>query len=76
VIEGHQETLPRAIARLPEPEREVLRLRYGINGDEARTVREAIRRLGIPGKRVAELEERALQRVATEREIEALRVAA
>jgi RNA polymerase primary sigma factor len=68
-----EETLRRAVARLPEPERDVVRLRYGINGDDSTTIREVSRRLGIPGKRVQELEARALQRLASEREIEALR---
>ena len=71
-----EETLRRAVARLPEPEQQVVRLRYGINGDEATSIRDAGRRLGIPGRQVEELEERALRRLASEREIEALRDAA
>jgi RNA polymerase primary sigma factor len=70
-----EETLRRAIARLPEPERTVVGLRYGINGDEPTTIRDAGRRLGIPGKQVTELEQRALKRLARERELEALRLA-
>jgi len=71
-----EETLRRAVARLPEPEQQVVRLRYGINGDGTASIREAGRRLGIPGKQVEELEERALRRLASEREIEALGEAA
>jgi len=71
-----EETLREAIERLPEPERNVVRLRYGINGDEATTIRDASRRLGIPGREVRELEARALERLASEREIEARREAA
>jgi RNA polymerase primary sigma factor len=71
-----EETLRKAVDRLPEPERNVVRLRYGINGDEATTIRDASRRLGIPGREVQELEARALTRLASEREIEALREAA
>jgi RNA polymerase primary sigma factor len=70
-----EETLRRAVARLPEPERIVVGLRYGINGDEPTSVRDAGRRLGIPGKQVTELEDRALRRLARERELEALRLA-
>ena len=70
-----EEALRRAVARLPEPERTVVGLRYGINGDEPTTVRDAGRRLGIPGKQVTELEDRALKRLARERELEALRLA-
>jgi DNA-directed RNA polymerase sigma subunit (sigma70/sigma32) len=50
--------------------------RYGINGDDATTIREIGRRLGIPGRQVQPLEEQALRRLASEREIEALRDAA
>jgi RNA polymerase primary sigma factor len=70
------ETLRRAVARLPEPEREVVKLRYGVNGDDATTIRAVSRRLGIPGRKVEELETRALERLANEREIEALHEAA
>ena len=71
-----EQTLRRAISRLPDDEREVVRLRYGINGDEATTIRDTGRRLGIPRRQVEQLEERALRRLASEREIEALRDAA
>jgi RNA polymerase primary sigma factor len=71
-----EETLRRAIARLPEEERQVVRLRYGINGNETTTIRETGRRLGIPGRQVEMLEAQALRRLASEREIEALRDAA
>jgi RNA polymerase primary sigma factor len=70
------QTLRRAIARLPEPEREVVKLRYGVNGDDATSIRGVSRRLGIPGREVERLETRALQRLASEREIEALHEAA
>jgi RNA polymerase primary sigma factor len=71
-----EHTLRRAISRLPEEERSVVKLRYGINGDEPTTIRETGRQLGIPGRQVERLEERALRRLASEREIEALRDAA
>jgi len=70
------QTLRRAIARLPEPEREVVKLRYGVNGDDATSIRGVSRRLGISGREVERLETRALERLASEREIEALREAA
>ena len=69
-------TLRRAVSRLPDTERDVVRLRYGINGDEPITIRETGRQLGIPRRQVERLEERALRRLASEREIEALRDAA
>ena len=71
-----EETLRQAVERLPDEERNVVRLRYGINGDDATSIRDTSRRLGIPGRQVQELEARALKRLAGEREIEALREAA
>jgi RNA polymerase primary sigma factor len=71
-----EETLRRTIDDLPEPERNVIRLRYGINGDEPQPLRETGRRLGLSAERVRQLESKALKLLATRREIEALREAA
>jgi RNA polymerase primary sigma factor len=71
-----EETLRRTIDELPEPERNVIRLRYGINGDEPQPLRETGRRLGLSAERVRQLESKALKLLATRREIEALREAA
>jgi RNA polymerase primary sigma factor len=71
-----EETLREAIDRLPEREREVVRLRYGINGDEPTPLREAGRRLGMSPEGVRRLETQALRHLAEEREVEALREAA
>jgi RNA polymerase primary sigma factor len=65
-----------ALARLPEREREVVRLRYGIDGDEPTPLREASKRLGISSEEVRRLERRALAELAESRELEALRPAA
>jgi RNA polymerase primary sigma factor len=62
---------------LPEREREVIRLRYGLNGDASpqplTTVGE---RLGVSPERVRQIEERALAHLALRREMQALREAA
>jgi RNA polymerase primary sigma factor len=71
-----EETLRRTIDELPEPERDVIRLRYGINGDEPQPLRETGRRLGLSAERVRQIESKALKLLATRREIEALREAA
>ncbi len=65
-----------ALDRLPEREREVVRLRYGIDGDDPTPLREAGRRLGISAEEVRRLERRALEELAESRELEALRPAA
>src|SRR3954452_7716627 len=71
-----EEALHAAIDRLPDREREVVRLRYGINGDDPTPLREAGRRLGMSPEGVRRLETQALRHLAEEREVEALREAA
>jgi RNA polymerase primary sigma factor len=71
-----EEALRAAIDRLPDREREVVKLRYGINGDEPTPLREAGRRLGMSPEGVRRLETQALRHLAEEREVEALREAA
>jgi RNA polymerase primary sigma factor len=68
-----EQLLRRTIEELPEPERKVIRLRYGINGDDPQPLRETGRRLGLSAERVRQLESKALKRLATRRELEALR---
>jgi len=71
-----EEALHRALEKLPEPERKVVKLRYGINGDNPTPLREAGQMLGMSAEGVRKLEKRALERLAQEREIEGLRDAA
>jgi RNA polymerase primary sigma factor len=70
------DALRRALDRLPEREREVVKLRYGINGDDPTPLSETGRRLGISQDAVRRLERRALSELAESRELEALRRAA
>jgi RNA polymerase primary sigma factor len=66
----------RAVAALPEREREVVKMRYGLNGDvEPVSLDEIGRRMGLTRERVRQIENAALERLAVEREIEALRAA-
>lgn len=69
------DTLRRAIAELPEMERRVIELRYGLEG-EPTGLRETSRRLAIRLPEVKALEARGLERLAQVREVEALREAA
>ncbi|MFN2617814.1 MAG: RNA polymerase sigma factor RpoD/SigA [Thermoleophilaceae bacterium] len=71
-----QETLRRTVDELPEPERDVIRLRYGIDDDEPKPLRETGRRLGLSAERVRQIEAKALKQLATRRELEALQEAA
>ncbi len=71
-----EQLLRRTIEELPEPERNVIRLRYGINGDEPTPLREAGRRLGLSPEGVRRIEKNALKHLAESRELEALSEAA
>ena len=71
-----RETLRRTVAGLPEPERRVIRLRYGIEGGEPKPLRETGRELGLSADRVRQLESRALKRLATDGKLDPLRNAA
>jgi RNA polymerase primary sigma factor len=55
--------LRRLIGRLGRRERDVLRLRFGLNGHAALTLREAGEALGISRERVRQIEFRALRRL-------------
>jgi RNA polymerase primary sigma factor len=68
-----QELLRQTIEELPDTERDVIRLRFGLNGDEPQPLRETGRRLGLSAERVRQIESRALKRLAMRRELEALR---
>ncbi len=71
-----QATLHRAIRGLPEREQKVVKLRYGLNGDRSpRSLDEIGRELGLTRERVRQVERDALERLAVNREIEALRAA-
>jgi RNA polymerase primary sigma factor len=72
-----EDVVRRAVADLPEREREVVQLRYGLNGDrDPHSLEEIGRRLGVTRERVRQIEAQALERLAVRREIDALREAA
>jgi RNA polymerase primary sigma factor len=75
-ISLREEALRRALERLPEREREVVKLRYGVGGDEPTPLTETGRRLGLSQDAVRRIERRALAELAESRELEALRPAA
>jgi RNA polymerase primary sigma factor len=65
----------RAMAPLSEREKEVLRLRYGLGQDRELTLEEIGRRLSVTRERVRQIESRALQKLRTAKEREALAAA-
>jgi RNA polymerase primary sigma factor len=68
--------LRRALAQLPERQRDVVRMRYGIDGGDPKRLTETGRALGISAERVRQIESDALRRLAEVRELQGLRAAA
>jgi RNA polymerase primary sigma factor len=72
-----EETLKKALADLPERERTVLQLRYGMEGDREPMSLEAIgKELGVTRERVRQIEANALETLSMLREVAGLREAA
>ncbi|MGH2856729.1 MAG: sigma-70 family RNA polymerase sigma factor [Solirubrobacteraceae bacterium] len=65
-----------AVERLPEAERNVIRLRFGLAGTEALNLRQTGIELGISLSRARELEQQGLTRLAQSNALEELRRAA
>jgi RNA polymerase primary sigma factor len=71
-----EEAVHRALESLSDQEQQVIRLRYGINGDNPTPLREAGKQLGLSPERVRRIEHKALARLAETREVEGLQEAA
>jgi RNA polymerase primary sigma factor len=68
-----EELVHRAVSELPEPERQIVSLRYGLTGDcRPQSVEQVVRRLGVSRAEVRQIEHCALERLASRREMEAL----
>jgi RNA polymerase primary sigma factor len=70
-----KEALYRALDQLPDRERQVVKMRFGVNGDDPTPLRETGRRMGLSPERVRQLEAKALKRLAATREMEGLQAA-
>jgi RNA polymerase primary sigma factor len=76
-LELTETALRAAVGELPEREQRIVKLRYGLNGDEdPKSLEEIGRILGITRERVRQLEGEALRRLAERREIAAIKSAA
>jgi RNA polymerase primary sigma factor len=72
-----EKALRHAVEELPEREREIIKLRYGLNGDHDPKSLDAIgRELGITRERVRQIEASALEQLAVHRELDAISDAA
>ena len=68
-----KESLRKAVSALPDSEREIVELRYGISGEEPKTITALVEELGIPRASVRKIEKRALARLARARELAGLK---
>src|SRR6059036_3174389 len=66
------QALTQALLSLPERERQVLVLRYGLDDSETKTLEEIGRRLGLTRERVRQIELESLRRLSTLREMESV----
>jgi len=64
------------VEQLPESERNVIRLRFGLTGDEPLTLKQTGTELGLSIERTRQLEEQGLRRLARVPELAGLREAA
>jgi RNA polymerase primary sigma factor len=73
VVSFADDALHRAIETLPEREKFVIKLRYGLDGDpDPKSLEEIGRQMGITRERVRQIETQALARLAEQREVAAL----
>ena len=76
-ISLREEEVRRAVSELPDPEREIVKLRYGLDGHpDPKSVEEIVRTLGISREDVRRIERQALSRLGRVRELQGLEDAA
>jgi RNA polymerase primary sigma factor len=76
-IDLASEVVRRTVDELPDRERDVIKLRFGLDGDaEPLPLTQVGERVGVSAETVREIEKRALAHLALRRELEALRDAA
>jgi RNA polymerase primary sigma factor len=71
-VELAETSIRRALERLDARGRQVIELRFGLDGSEPLPLREVARRMGLSAEGVRKLERRALRTLAEERELQAL----
>ena len=67
-----RQALSQALAVLPDRDRQVLALRYGLGGVEAKTLGDVGLRFGLSRERIRQIERDSLRRLATLREMQAV----
>ena len=68
-----REDVERALSSLPKREREVIELRFGLNGQKPRTLEEVGQAFGVTRERIRQIENNTLKRLESMPEAQALR---
>ncbi|MFL5933913.1 MAG: RNA polymerase sigma factor RpoD/SigA [Gaiellaceae bacterium] len=71
-VELAETSIRKALERLDARGRQVIELRFGLDGNEPLPLREVAKRMGLSAEGVRKLERRALRTLAEERELQAL----
>jgi RNA polymerase primary sigma factor len=71
-VELAETSIRKALERLDARGRQVIELRFGLDGSEPLPLREVAKRMGLSAEGVRKLERRALRTLAEERELQAL----
>jgi RNA polymerase primary sigma factor len=71
-VELAETSIRKALERLDPRGRQVIELRFGLDGNEPLPLREVAKRMGLSAEGVRKLERRALRTLAEERELQAL----
>jgi RNA polymerase primary sigma factor len=71
-VELAETSIRKALDRLDPRGRQVIELRFGLDGNEPLPLREVAKRMGLSAEGVRKLERRALRTLAEERELQAL----
>jgi RNA polymerase primary sigma factor len=71
-VSFRRQALSQALAALPDRDRQVLALRYGLGGIEAKTLADVGLRLGLSRERIRQIERDSLRLLATLHEIQAV----
>jgi RNA polymerase primary sigma factor len=71
-VELAETSIRKALKRLDTRGRQVIELRFGLDGNEPLPLREVAKRMGLSAEGVRKLERRALRTLAEERELQAL----
>ena len=67
------EDIEHALAALPERERRLIELRFGLHGGQPRTLEEVGRTLGVTRERIRQIENTTLKRLASLPEVQRLK---